>query len=201
MARSMAAAILGSIVTFRGVIRIASSLTRSNRSTCSRTYASPRARTPAMARSATRSASSFDAARRSSIARRAASASGELAFNPGCLLDSRDELADPFWLRAIDVLADDQAGRNLSDRVEKLQFVDAHGLPGLDEVDYMRSQIQDGRELDGAAQRYDLGADALSIEVLAGDTRGISRHLRCQGATEPRPAPDPPLAKGGRGID
>src|SRR4051794_21632089 len=95
--------------TSHGATRISSSITPSNRATCSRMYASPRARTPAIASSATRNASSFDSLRRASIARRAASASRELAFSTSGLLDPRDQLADPLRFGAIDGLADDQA--------------------------------------------------------------------------------------------
>src|SRR4051812_10240245 len=124
MAVSIASRMAGSIDVSRGVTRISSSVTPSNRAICSRTNASPPARTPAIISSATRTAFSFDAPRRVSRARSAAS------YSPGNihgLLHPRDQLAHLLRFRAIEVLADDQAWRDLGDHILQLQLVYAHG--------------------------------------------------------------------------
>src|SRR5438046_1712469 len=112
IAVSMASRIAASIVTFRGAIAIVSIVTPSKRAICSRTNASPRARTPAIAPAATRMASSFDSARRASSACRAFSTDGIDG-----LLDPRDQLAHALRFGAVDRLRHDQARRDLGDRL------------------------------------------------------------------------------------
>src|SRR5690242_5744434 len=126
----MAAAISGSTGRSFGTIlmSLGANVTPSNFAICSATYASPRVRTPAIVSSATRSARSLLSPRRASSSRRAVSASGD-PRNSGCilcLLDFRDQLADFCRFRAIGVLADDQAGRDLGDEVLQFEFVHAH---------------------------------------------------------------------------
>src|SRR5436305_13508293 len=120
MARSIAAAMAGSMVTSRGAMAMASGAiaTPSNRAICSATKASPRARTPAIIKSATCS-----------------------AFIDG-FLDPRDQLANPLRLRSIDVAADDQPRRDLRDQILQLELVHARRLAGLDQVDDVRRQIE-----------------------------------------------------------
>src|SRR5712691_4479232 len=171
MARSIASAIGGSMVTLRGAMRTSSIVARSNRSICSRTYASPRARTPAIASSATRSASASLALRRASMARRAASASEESALYIAGFLDPRNQRADPFSVRSIGVSADDQAWRDLGDQILDLELVDAYGLPGLDEIDDVRGQIENRRKLDRSRKRDDLRTKLPGLQILARDAR------------------------------
>src|SRR5438309_1297924 len=179
MATSMASARSRSMAASEGVMARESRATPSKRATCSRTYASPRARTPAMAASATRRASSFDSLRRASMARSAPSASAELALNGciRCLLDSSDQLPDALRLGAIDVLADDQSRRDFGHQVLDLELVDAHRLAGLDEIDYMGSESEDGRQLDGAAEGNDLPAKLALVEVGARHARVLRGDL------------------------
>src|SRR4051812_2057957 len=174
IAVSIAAAISRSTGRSFGTILMSSGarFTPSNFAICSPTYASPRARTPAIVSSATRSARSLLSPRRASSSRSAASASGDPRFS-GCtlsLLDPRDHFADLRGFRSIGVLADDQARGDLGDEVLQFELVYAHGLAGLDEVDDVRRQLEHRRELDRAAERDHFRADAALLQPLPRDS-------------------------------
>src|SRR5438067_908423 len=139
IAMSIAAAIPGSMLAARGAIKMSSIATPSKSAICRRTNVSPPTRTPTMASSATRSASASLALRRVSMARRAASPSGESALNI-CIarfLDPRDHFANPLSIRSVRVSADDQARGDFRDQVLNFELVYADGLAGLNEIDHV----------------------------------------------------------------
>src|SRR5262249_45354870 len=158
MATSMASIISLLINTSRGAHLISSGarLTPSKRAICSATYASPRARTPAIISSAT--ASTLD-----SIFR---------------FLDPRDQVADLPRSGSINTLADDQPGRDFFDQILNLELVHAHRFAGLHEIDHVRGQLEHRRELDRAAERDDLRAQAAGVEILPRDAWILRRHFR-----------------------
>src|SRR5260370_3141320 len=184
---SIASAICGSMLTVRGTIRISWIATRSKRAICSRTNASPPARTPAMAASATRSASASLALRRVSMACRAASASGESALNV-CIarfLDPRAHFADPLSICSVCMASDAQPRRDLGDQVLNFELVHADRLAGLDEVDHVRREVEHRRQLDRSGHRDDVRAKLPLFEILPCDARILRGDFRQRG-TRPR---------------
>src|SRR5437764_9955267 len=147
MATSIASRISLEIDTARGAILISpgARLTPSNLAICSATYASPRARTPAIISSAT-ARGVFD-----SIVR---------------FLDPRDQFADLPRSGPINRLAHDQPRRDLRDQVLHHQLVHAHRLAALHQIDDVRGELEHRRQLHRAAERHDVRAQAARVEVL-----------------------------------
>src|ERR1051326_7445416 len=92
-------------------------------------------------------------------------------------LHARDQLAHLCGLCAMEIAADDETRRDLGDELLDLELVHTNGLSALDEVDDVRRQREHRCELDGTAERDDLGAQSSLVEVLTRDAWILCRDL------------------------